>query len=64
VPDPAPRPAVPPSETIAVDSDADEVCCDGGGALGHPRVWYSLDGRNQVICQYCDRAFVKKPASA
>lgn len=53
-----------PPETIIVDNDADEVCCDGGaGALGHPVVWYSFDGRDSVQCGYCDRHFVKKRAA-
>ena len=52
-------PAMTP-ETIIVDAHADEVKCDGGGgALGHPTVWYSLDGQTQVECGYCDRLFVK-----
>jgi uncharacterized Zn-finger protein len=47
-------------ETIMVDAHADEVVCDGGGgALGHPRVWYVFDGRSSVECGYCDRLFVK-----
>lgn len=50
-------------EVIIVDCDSDEVCCDGGNdALGHPRVWYSFDGRDHVSCGYCDREFVKKQA--
>lgn len=54
---------VQPPETISVDHDTDEVCCDGGdGALGHPQVWYSFDGRDMVRCHYCDRAFVKDHA--
>lgn len=48
-------------ETILIDDDADEVSCDGGGgALGHPKVWYSFDGQDSVECGYCDRLFVKK----
>lgn len=48
-------------EIIQVDPDADEVSCDGGGGpLGHPKVWYSFDGRKTVECGYCDRQFVKK----
>lgn len=48
-------------EVIIVDDDADEVSCDGGGgALGHPVVWYSFDGLRQVTCGYCDREFVKR----
>ena len=47
-------------EIIEVDDDADEVCCDGGGgALGHPKVWYSFDARDDAECGYCDRKFVK-----
>lgn len=48
-------------ELIKVARDADEVRCDGGGgALGHPVVWYSFDGQDEVECGYCDRLFRKK----
>lgn len=50
-------------EVIEVSGDADEVRCDGGnGALGHPMVWYSFDGRDRVECAYCDRLFLKQTA--
>lgn len=50
-------------EKIIVENDADQVSCDGGGgALGHPVVWYSFDGQDHVECGYCDRLFVKKRA--
>ncbi|HEU4838463.1 MAG TPA: zinc-finger domain-containing protein [Micavibrio sp.] len=50
-------------EIIEVPADADQVRCDGGGgALGHPVVWYSFDGTDRVECGYCDRLFLKKPA--
>jgi len=56
--------AIPPPEVIVVDDGADEVACDGGGgALGHPVVWYSFDGHDQVDCGYCDRLFVKDRAA-
>lgn len=52
---------IEPQELIVVENDADEVACDGGGgALGHPMVWYSFDGGDYVECGYCDRGFVKK----
>ena len=55
------RPVPFPPETIAVAADADEVSCDGGGgALGHPVVWYAFEGRDSVECGYCDRMFVRK----
>lgn len=47
-------------ETIKIDAHADGVSCDGGGgALGHPKVWYSFDDQPSVECGYCDRLFVK-----
>jgi len=34
------------------------VACDGGGgALGHPKVWYSLED-GMAECGYCDRRFI------
>lgn len=50
-------------EIITVDPGAKDVSCDGGGALGHPRVWYSFDGRDEIVCGYCDRLFTKKAQS-
>ena len=36
------------------------IACDGGeGALGHPRVWLSIDEETGwVECGYCDKRFV------
>lgn len=48
-------------EIIKVAANAHSVLCDGGGgALGHPKVWYSFDGKDEVVCGYCDRLFTKK----
>ena len=48
-------------ETIIVDKNTDQVACDGGGgALGHPLVWYNFDNAEEVECGYCDRIFKKK----
>lgn len=48
-----------PPEVIEVDTL--RVACDGGGgALGHPKVWLSLEGDGWVECGYCDRRFVLK----
>jgi uncharacterized Zn-finger protein len=52
-----------PPEIIAVDHEADGVSCDGGGgALGHPKVWYTFEDKDVVECGYCDRRFVKPGA--
>jgi uncharacterized Zn-finger protein len=52
-------------EMIIVPDNADEVSCDGGGgSLGHPKVWYIIDGAQNAECGYCDRVFVKESAAA
>ncbi len=36
-----------------------KVSCAGGGALGHPLVWYQIPSeRGWVECGYCDKRFV------
>ncbi|MEM6421205.1 MAG: zinc-finger domain-containing protein [Pseudomonadota bacterium] len=41
------------------------VCCEGqGGALGHPRVYYTIGEKGWVECGYCDRRFVLKEGAA
>jgi len=50
--------SVAPGETVEVDSP--HVSCDGGGALGHPKVYYEIGDEGEVVCGYCDRRFVLK----
>ena len=49
---------LPPPETETVETL--RVACDGGGgALGHPRVWLTIDPAvGHVDCGYCDKRFV------
>lgn len=58
----------PHPEILLVPADAHQVACNGqpfvpysptifGG--GHPKVYYSFDGRDSVVCGYCDRLFTK-----
>jgi uncharacterized Zn-finger protein len=48
-----------PPETIEVTST--RVACDGGGPLGHPRVWLEIDPKTGFVeCGYCDRKYVLK----
>ncbi|MEQ1707519.1 MAG: zinc-finger domain-containing protein [Terricaulis sp.] len=47
----------PAPEIITVTSR--RVKCDGGGgALGHPVVYYDIGEKDYVECGYCDRRFV------
>jgi uncharacterized Zn-finger protein len=47
----------PAPELIIVTSR--RVKCDGGGgALGHPVVYYDIGEKDYVECGYCDRRFV------
>lgn len=62
--DPAMPPAasMTPPETVEVDQET--VACDGGGgALGHPRVFLTLDGEGKVDCPYCGRRFALRPGT-
>ncbi len=52
----------PAPEMVAVTSR--RVKCDGGGALGHPVVFYDMGEQNFVECGYCDRRFVLDNADA
>ena len=47
-----------PPEVIVVEGH--RVSCDGGGVLGHPKVWLELGEHDYVECGYCDRRFVRK----
>ena len=47
-----------PPETIEVEETV--VACDGGGALGHPKVYLNLGADDTVECPYCDRRFVRR----
>lgn len=48
-------------EIFLVPEGKHQISCDGGGALGHPRVYYTFEKQDEVVCGYCDRLFTKKP---
>lgn len=51
-------------EIFLVPQDKHQVACNGGGgALGHPKVYYSFNGQDTVTCGYCDRVFTKVATS-
>ncbi len=69
---PASAPAAPAPESqrwfmehpeIVVVATKKVACDGGGGALGHPKVWYDMGDEDSVECKYCDRLFVLKGGS-
>lgn len=67
-PDTAPK--TPHPEILLVPAGLHQIACNGqphdpnalavpGG--GHPKVYYTFDGQDQVVCAYCDRLFTKTP---
>lgn len=54
-----------PEALEVVFTDKTKVACDGpGGALGHPRTFYSLGKKGYAECSYCDRVYVYDPDRA
>jgi len=49
--------ATPQEPEVIYISERRIACDGGGGALGHPRVWYSLDD-GVAECGYCDRRYI------
>ncbi|MEO0860291.1 MAG: zinc-finger domain-containing protein [Pseudomonadota bacterium] len=50
------NPPAPETETVTKT----RIACDGGeSALGHPRVWLSIDPKvGSVECGYCGKRFI------
>jgi len=47
-----------------IEVETATVACDGGGPLGHPRVYLTLTKGGEVECPYCDRIYKLKPGAA
>ena len=54
---PADTPVLASPETVTV-TDHVVACDDGGGVLGHPRVFLEMGHEGHVTCPYCGRRFV------
>ena len=53
----------PPAQEIIFVAKRRIACDGGGGALGHPVVWYSLED-GEAVCGYCGRRFIFDPQKA
>ena len=47
-----------------IEADTTRVACDGGGALGHPKVYLEMGDESFVECPYCDRRFVLRAGAS
>ncbi|WP_306251324.1 zinc-finger domain-containing protein [Parvularcula sp. IMCC14364] len=45
-------------------ADARVACSGSGGALGHPKVYYTIGDEGYAECGYCDRVFIYAPDRA
>ena len=44
-----------------VSKNTDIVMCDGGsGDLGHPAVYFKFGKKKAIVCNYCNKKFIKK----
>ena len=44
-----------------VSASTDKVMWDGGNEeLGHPAVYFKIAKNQEVICNYCNKRFIKK----
>ena len=44
-----------------VSKNTDIVMCDGGsGDLGHPSVYFKFGKKKEIVCNYCNKKFIKK----
>tara|TARA_B110000438_G_scaffold151727_1_gene145766 strand:+ start:254 stop:430 length:177 start_codon:yes stop_codon:yes gene_type:complete len=37
-----------------------KVSCNGGGVLGHPKVFLDMGKDSQITCPYCSKQFILK----
>ncbi|MFZ4068569.1 MAG: zinc-finger domain-containing protein [Caulobacterales bacterium] len=51
-------PQAPDAPEVIVVRSKRVKCDGGGGALGHPVVYYDMGAEDHVECLYCDRRFV------
>ena len=44
-----------------VGANTETICCDGGkDGLGHPAVYFTFNNQSKIICNYCERIFIKE----
>ncbi len=46
------------SADVILTNQSHVACNGGGGTLGHPQIFLTLDNEGRVTCPYCSREFV------
>ena len=47
-------------DAIKVDNKIETICCDGRkDSLGHPAVYCIFDKSNEIVCDYCDKKYIR-----
>lgn len=54
----------PDSLDVVFVADQRVACMGSGGALGHPKVFYTIGDKGYAECMYCDRVFILDPERA
>lgn len=54
----------PASMEIVFVAERRVSCMGAGGALGHPKVFYTIGEKGYAECGYCDRVFYYDPSRA
>ena len=53
------------AETDSIEVKTANVGCDGGGGpMGHPMVYLTMDGGGETVCPYCSRRYVLAESAA
>ena len=48
-------------EIITVDDKTETICCNGDDTeLGHPGVYFTFGDKEEIVCNYCNKKFIKK----
>jgi uncharacterized Zn-finger protein len=55
---------MPTEAPEVMEVEATRVACDGGGGLGHPKVYLEMGDEGFVECPYCDRRYVLKAGAS
>ena len=51
-------------DEVMVDPNTETICCDGGqDSLGHPAVYFTFNGQNTIVCNYCGKTYIKEKES-